>query len=175
MKRPKEKRQISSRWMKGPLSSLSSLVGHIRDMRSSLYGGKSGFHGTLLPFIFCSLAHAHSCAHAHICMAHARSCTYCTQAGFALISDCFGFCGGLIRLLLKLRAKPACVCVSVWGSVCRSVMMDPQPVVGIAQFQLLLLALCSTGLIFFSPTVSCLTPVFHYYLAPAQEGLRYCS
>ena len=67
-----------------------------------------------------------------------------------------------------------CVCVSVWGSVCRSVMMDPQPVVGIAQFQLLLLALCSTGLIF-PPPVSCLTPAFHYYLAPAQEGLRYCS
>lgn len=39
----KEKRQISSCGMKGPLSSLSSLVGHIRGMRSLLYGGKSGF------------------------------------------------------------------------------------------------------------------------------------
>lgn len=95
---------------------------------------------------------------------------YCTQAGCALIPDCFGFCGGLLRLLFKLRAKLVCLSEPL---VCRSVMMDPQPVVGIAQFQLLLLALCSTGLIL-SP-VSCLTPAFHYYLAPAQEGLRYHS
>lgn len=47
-------------------------------------------------------------------------------------------------------------------------MMDPQPVVGIALFQMLLLALSSTGLIL-SP-VSCLTPVLHYYLAPAQDS-----
>lgn len=113
----------------------------------------------------------HTSARSHICTAHARTCTYCTHAGFALIPDCFGFCGGLIRLLFKLCAKP--VCLSELVCVCRSVMMFPQPVVGIAQFQLLLIALCSTGLIL-SP-VSCLTPVFHYYPTPVQEDLRYPS
>ena len=63
-------------------------------------------------------SHTHSSARAHICTAHARSCTYCTQAGFALIPDCFGFCGGLIRLLFKLRAKPACVCVCWSETLC---------------------------------------------------------
>lgn len=46
-------------------------------------------------------------------------------------------------------------------------MMDRQPVVGIALFQVLLLALSFTGPIL-SP-VFCLTPGLHYYLAPAQE------
>lgn len=58
--------------------------------------------------IYLWLAHP---AHAHSCTAHAR--LHCTQAGFALIPDCFGFCGGLIRLLFKLRAKQSvCVCLS---------------------------------------------------------------
>lgn len=102
----------------------------------------------LLPFISGWLAAAprtpSSPAHAHICATHARSRTYCTQAGCALIPDCFGFCGGSIRLLFKLRAKPVLrVCARAF--VCRSVMMDPHPVLGIALFQMLLLAGSSTG------------------------------
>lgn len=61
-------------------------------------------------------------AHAHTCMAHARMCTCCTHTGFALIPDCFGFCGDLIRLLFKLCAKSVCACLSellcVRASVC---------------------------------------------------------
>lgn len=63
-----------------------------------------------------------------ICSAHAYS--YCTRGGFALIPDCFGFCGGLIRLPLKLCAKPVCLHVCVYRSV-----------LGVAQFRLLLLVL----------------------------------
>lgn len=118
-----------------------------------------------------SLAHlaptpcTHTSSRAHICTARARTCTYCTHTGFALILDCFGFCGGLIRLLFKLRAKPVCVFLSLapWECVRGSVMMVSQSVVGIAQFGVLLLAPCSIGPIL-SP-VFCLTPAFHYHLA----------
>lgn len=113
-----EKRQISSCWMKG---LLSSLVGHIRDMLSfTLWRGK--WFPPNSASIYLWLARPTRCTHTssrvHICTAHARTCTFCTHTGFALIPDCFGFCGGLIRLLFKLCAKPVCVCLSEPLCVC---------------------------------------------------------
>lgn len=152
-------RQISSCRMKGPLSSL---LGHIRGVRCFARWGEKRFPPNSASIYFRLPRPAASA----LALTFARR-TCCTHAGSALIPDCFGFCGGLIRLLFKLRAKPVCARLSE----CVCVMIFPQPVVGIAQFQLLLLALCSTGPIL-SP-VSSLTPAFHYYLAPVQERLHY--
>lgn len=58
---------------------------------------------------------SHICARLHLY----GTCTNCTHARFALIPDCFGFCGGSVRLLFKPRAKPACVSVSAAASVCK--------------------------------------------------------
>lgn len=67
--------------------------GHIRGARDAarfffvffLRGAESGFHPTLLPFIFGFLN-----THTHISIA--RACT-CTHFAMALILDCLGFCG----------------------------------------------------------------------------------
>lgn len=91
--------------MKGPLSFL---VGHIRDVHclASLREKRFSPHSASIYLWLTS---------ADICSAHARTRTYCTQAGFALIPDCFGFCGGLLRLPFKLLPNQ---CVSVWPRVC---------------------------------------------------------
>lgn len=91
-----------------------------------------------------------------ICSAHAYS--YCTRGGFALIPDCFGFCGGLIRLPLKLCAKPVCLHVCVYRSV-----------LGVAQFRLLLLVLFYRPDSPPPPPVSSLAPALHYHPAPVQQ------
>lgn len=88
----------------------------LRFMGGEVVSTKLCFHLFLpySPYSFYTL----TSAQAHICTAHARTCTCCTHAGFALIPDCFGFCGGSIRLLFKLGAKPVCACLSELLCVC---------------------------------------------------------
>lgn len=129
-------------------------------MCSSLYEGKSGFPQTLLPFISGSLTPLMLTVvrHMHAYTVHRQGLLWFLIALVSAVAWS-GYCSNYV---------PSKACASVWAaSVCRSVMIDPQLVVEIALFQMLLLALISTGLIL-SPVPS-LTPVLHYYLLPMQD------